>query len=260
MPVYNEHQIKFIRASCDILHDVLEHLKSVVREGITTREIDKVAEKMIRDRDAEPAFLGVRGNPDFPATCCISFNDEIVHGIPGNRKIKDGDIVSIDCGAIYKGYYSDAAFTIAVGDVGEVALRLMNATSKALIQSAKKARSGNHIGDISAVIQRVAEKDGFSVVRHLYGHGVGLNLHEEPPIFNYGKPGIGPEIKIGQVLAIETMVCEKGYELLTLDNGWTVVTEDGGLSAHYEDTFLVTEKGSENLTRTNLEGAPLLHV
>ncbi len=258
MPIYNEHQIKFIRQSCEILHEVEEHLKTIIREGITTAEIDRVAEEMIRSADAIPAFKGVKGDPDYPATCCISINEEIVHGIPGPRKIKNGDIVSIDCGTKYKGYYSDAAFTIAIGDVGETALRLMDATRNANWAGAKHARPGNHIGDISAAIQRVAEKPGFSVVRHLYGHGVGANLHEEPPIFNFGKPGSGPEIVPGMVLAIETMVCEKDYYIVTLDDNWTVVTSDSGLSAHFEDDYLITENGAVNLSRINIEGTPLL--
>jgi methionyl aminopeptidase len=260
MAIYNERQINFIRESCKILHRVMEHLRTVVREGVTTGEIDSIAEKMILESDAEPAFKGVRGNPDYPATCCISINEEIVHGIPGKRKLESGDIVSIDCGARYKGYYSDAAFTFSVGDVGETALNLMKATSDALLAGSEKAIPGNRIGDISAAIQNTAEGQGFSVVRHLYGHGLGANLHEEPAIFNFGNPGTGMELKPGMVIAIETMVCEKDYRIVTLDDGWTVVTADGGLSAHYEDSFLITENGNENLTRINIEGIPLLRI
>ncbi len=257
MPIYNEHQIRFIRHSCEILHEVEEHLKTIIKEGITTAEVDRIAEDMIRSADAEPAFKGVKGNPDYPATCCISINEEIVHGIPGPREIHNGDIVSIDCGAKYKGYYSDAAFTIAVGDVSDVAWKLMDATREALFAGAREAMPGNRIGDISSAIQRTAEKQGFSVVRHLYGHGVGANLHEEPAIFNFGSPGTGEEIKPGMVLAIETMVCEGDYKIRTLDDGWTVVTTDGRLSAHFEDSFLITWNDHENLTRVNIEGTPL---
>lgn len=260
MAIYNDRQIKFIRKSCELLHEVEEHLKTIVREGITTGEIDEIAEDMIRSAGAVPAFKGVKGNPDYPATCCISINEEIVHGIPGSRKLENGDIVSIDCGAKLKGYYSDAAFTFAVGDVSDTAFSLMEATREALIQGSKKAMPGNRVGDISAAIQKTAEGRGFSVVRHLYGHGVGANLHEEPAIFNFGTPGTGLELKPGMVIAIETMVCEKNYHIVTLDDGWTVVTADAGLSAHYEDSFLITEDGNENLTRINLEGAPLLRV
>ncbi len=258
MAVYNEHQIKFVRQSCELLHEVEEHLKTIIHEGMTTGEIDRVAEDMILSAGAVPAFKGVKGNPDYPATCCISLNEEVVHGIPGSRKLVSGDIMSIDCGAKLKGYYSDAAFTVAIGDVSDTALRLMDATRNALFNGAKATRVGNTVGDISAAIQQTAESAGFSVVRHLYGHGVGLNLHEEPAIFNFGIPGSGPDLMAGMILAIETMVCEKAYQIVTLDDGWTVVTADGGLSAHYEDTFLVTENGPENLTTINLEGTPLL--
>ncbi len=261
MSIYNERQIKFIKESCDILHEVEFHLMEIVREGITTGEIDKVAEDMIRSRGAIPAFLGVQGDPDYPATCCVSINEEIVHGIPSNRKLKDGDLVSIDCGAKYKGYYSDAAFSFGVGNVSDTVKRLMNATREANWAGAKKAVAGNHVGDISAAIQRVAEKDGFKVVRHLYGHGVGANLHEDPAIFNYGTPGTGIELLPGMVIAIETMVCEKDYMIETLEDNWTVVTSDGGLTAHYEDEYLVTEKGAPlNLTKINIKGTPLLFV
>jgi methionyl aminopeptidase len=238
----------------------MEHLKTIAGEGIATKEIDSIAEKMILDAGAEPAFKGVKGNPDYPATCCISINEEIVHGIPGPRRLESGDIVSIDCGAKYKGYYSDAAFTFSVGDVSETALNLMKATSDALLAGSEKAVPGNRIGDISAAIQHTAEGRGFSVVRHLYGHGLGAHLHEEPAIFNFGNPGTGMELKPGMVIAIETMVCEKDYHIVTLDDGWTVVTADGGLSAHYEDSFLITENGNENLTKINLKAAPLLKV
>jgi methionyl aminopeptidase len=257
MSIYNENQIKLIQHSCNILHDVMEHLKTIIHEGVATIDIDTVAEKMIRDAGAVPAFKGVKGDPDYPATCCISLNDEIVHGIPGLRKIKNGDIVSIDCGAKYKGYYSDAAFTIAIGDVKPFVFKLMDASREGVFASGKKVAPGHTIGDLSAAIQHEAESRGFSVVRHLYGHGVGASLHEDPAIFNYGVRGTGPKIVAGQVLAIETMVCEKGYLIETLDDGWTVVTMDGGLSTHFEDTFLVTKKGSENLTRVNIEGTPL---
>jgi methionyl aminopeptidase len=257
MPVYNENQIKFIRKSCAILHDVEEHLKTVIHEGVATEEIDKIAEEMIRKAGAVPAFLGVQGDPDYPATTCISINDEVVHGIPGPRKIRNGDIVSVDCGAKYKGYYSDAAFTVAVGDVGETALKLMEASREGVFAAGRKALPGNSVGDISAAIQFEAESKGFSVVHHLYGHGLGLKLHEEPAIFNFGTAGTGPTLLPGMVIAIETMVCEKGYLIETLENGWTVVTADGGLSAHFEDTFLITKSGCENLTTVNIEGTPL---
>jgi methionyl aminopeptidase len=257
MPIYNEQQIRLIKASCSILHHVVEHLKTMIYEGMTTGEIDRVAEKMIRDANAVPAFKGVHGNPDYPATCCISINEEIVHGIPGPRKIKDGDIVSIDCGAKFKGYYSDAAFTTAVGKVPDVALDLMAASREGLFASAGKIAPGARIGDLSAAIQYEAESRGFAPVRHLYGHGVGAGLHEEPAIFNFGSPGTGPKLAPGMVIAIETMICEKGYEIDTLDDGWTIVTADGGLAAHFEDTFLVTNKGSENLTNVNIKGTPL---
>ena len=257
MAVYNEQQIKFIRRSCEILHEVEEHLKSIMREGITTGEIDRVAEQKILEADAIPAFKGVKGDPDYPATCCVSINEEIVHGIPGSRKLQNGDIVSIDCGARWKGYYSDAAFTMGIGKISDVAMLLMEASREALFAAGRSTLPGNHIGDISAAIQHEAESRGFSVVRHLYGHGVGASLHESPAIYNFGTEGSGPEIVPGMVLAIETMICEKGWRIVTQEDGWTVITEDRGLSAHFEDTFLVTENGSENLTLINIEGTEL---
>lgn len=257
MAVYNEHQINFIRRSCKILHEVEEHLKSIIREGMTTGEIDRIAERMILEADAIPAFKGVTGDPDYPATCCVSINEEIVHGIPGSRRLQNGDIVSVDCGARWKGYYSDAAFTIGIGEISDTARRLMEASREALFAAGRVALPGNHIGDISAAIQHEAESRGFSVVRHLYGHGVGASLHESPAIYNFGTPGSGPEIVPGMVLAIETMICEKGWRIVTLDDGWTVITADRGLSAHFEDSFLVTANGVENLTRINIEGTEL---
>lgn len=257
MPIYNDHQIKFIRMSCSILHDVMEHLKKIIHEGITTAEIDRIAEEMILARDAVPAFKGVRGQPDYPATCCISINEEVVHGIPGARIIKSGDIVSIDCGAKYKGYYSDAAFTIAIGKVSPTALKLMEASREGVFAAARKAKPGKRVGDLSASIQYEAESRGFSVVRCLYGHGIGATLHEEPAIFNFGEMNTGPYIEENMVLAIETMICEKDFMVKTLDDGWTIVTADGGLAAHFEDTFLITKNGAENLTKVNIEGSPL---
>ncbi len=257
MAVYNKNQLKFIRRSCETLHDVEEHLKTIIGVGVTTAEIDRVAEEMILAAGAIPAFKGVKGDPDYPATCCVSINEEIVHGIPGPRRLKSGDIVSIDCGAKLKGYFSDAAFTKGVGDVSDTGLRLMEATREGLFAAAEKIAPGNRIGDLSAAIQHEAESRGFSVVRHLYGHGVGAHLHEDPAIYNYGIPGTGPEIVPGMVIAIETMVCEKDFRIVTLDDGWTVVTADGGLSAHFEDTFYVTDNGAENLTKVNIEGTPV---
>jgi len=258
MAVYNDQQIKFIRHSCEILHDVIKHVRTIIREGITTAEIDRIAEDMILAADAVPAFKGVKGDPDYPATCCISINEEIVHGIPGPRKLEKGDLVSIDCGCKYKGYYSDAAFSFGIGEMSETAMRLMHATREANWAGADMARAGKHVGDISAAIQSTAESDGFSVVRHLYGHGVGANLHEEPAIFNFGTPGSGPKLVPGMVIAIETMVCEKGYNIDTLEDNWTIVTSDGGLSAHFEDSYLVTQKGPENLSRLNIKGTPIM--
>jgi methionyl aminopeptidase len=212
----------------------------MIQPGITTLELDREAELYIRSRGAVPAFKGYRG---FPGTLCTSVNDEVVHGIPGPRMLKDGDILSIDVGALYEGFYSDSARTFPVGEVSPLAKKLMEVTRRALDAGISQAVAGNRISDISASVQKVVEDAGFSVVRDFVGHGVGRDLHEAPQVANFGKRGKGPVIQEGMTLAIEPMVNVGEWEVRILGNGWTVVTADGSLSAHFEDSIAVTKNG-----------------
>lgn len=229
-----------MREANRLLAHLFEHLASMIQPGITTLELDREAELYIRSRGAVPAFKGYRG---FPGTLCTSVNDEVVHGIPGPRTLKEGDILSIDVGALYDGFYSDAARTFPVGEVTPQARELMEATRKALKAGIAEAVPGNRISDISNAVQKVVEAAGFSVVRDFVGHGVGRNLHEEPQVANFGKRGKGPLILEGMTLAIEPMVNAGDWEVKILGNGWTVITADGSLSAHFEDSVAVTKKG-----------------
>ena len=229
-----------MREANRLLAHIFEHLPPMIQTGITTLELDREAELYIRSRGAAPAFKGYRG---FPGTLCTSVNDEVVHGIPGPRTLKEGDILSIDVGALYDGFYSDAARTFPVGEVTPQARELMEATRKALEAGIAEAVPGNRISDISNAVQKVVEAAGFSVVRDFVGHGVGRSLHEEPQVANFGKRGKGPLILEGMTLAIEPMVNAGDWEVKILGNGWTVITADGSLSAHFEDSVAVTKKG-----------------
>ena len=229
-----------MREANRLLAHLFEHLAPMIQPGITTLELDREAELYIRSRGAAPAFKGYRG---FPGTLCTSVNDEVVHGIPGPRTLKEGDILSIDVGALYDGFYSDAARTFPVGEVAPQARELMEATRKALEAGIAEAVPGNRISDISNAVQKVVEAAGFSVVRDFVGHGVGRSLHEEPQVANFGKRGKGPLILEGMTLAIEPMVNAGDWEVKILGNGWTVITADGSLSAHFEDSVAVTKKG-----------------
>lgn len=239
-------EIAKIKASNVIVAEILAMLRERVREGVTTLELDLYSEDMARKKGAKPAFKGYR---DYPYSLCTSVNDEVVHGMPSKRILTAGDIVSLDFGVYYKGYYGDAALTMAVGTVSAEASRLMKITEESLSQGIKEAKVGNRLGDISAAVQEHVEKAGFSVVRDFVGHGIGRNLHEEPQIPNYGKRGRGVELKEGMVLAIEPMVNAGTYKVLVLEDGWTVVTEDGKLSAHFEHSVAITENGPEVLSR-----------
>ncbi len=240
-----ETELAALRHSGKILGEVLQKLRDWIAPGMKTSLINRMAEEMIYERGARPAFKGYRG---FPASVCVSVNDEIVHGIPGDRVLKEGDLVSIDLGVELEGFYTDAALSVVIGDGNPLARRLIEITERALYEGIKMVRAGNRIGDISHAIQTVVEGEGFSVVRDLVGHGVGRALHEEPQIPNFGKKGQGVLIEKGMVLAIEPMVNEKGYRVRVLEDGWTIVTEDGGLSAHFEHTVLVTDGVPEILT------------
>lgn len=224
---------------------VLQEMDRVIIPGLTTRSLDTIARRCIEKFQAEPAFLGYMG---FPASICVSLNEEVVHGIPGPRRLKKGDIVSVDVGARYKGYYGDAAATFPVGDISSQKKRLLKVTKESLEQGIAKAYPGNNLYDISAAIQAHVEAAGFSIVRQYVGHGIGSELHEEPQIPNFVPAGKGPTLETGMVLAIEPMVNAGGWEVETKDDRWTVVTKDGSLSAHFEHTVAILEDGPEVLT------------
>lgn len=224
---------------------VLDLLAKEVKAGISTLELDVICERLIRQLGGEPVFIGYRG---YRHATCISVNEEVVHGIPGKKALKEGDIVSLDVGVRLDGYIGDCAVTVPVGRVQPAAEKLLRAGREALKAAVKQARVGRHLGDISNAVQRVAEKNGYSVVRDLYGHGVGRELHEDPLIPNYGEPGSGPELRPGMVLAIEPMLNLGTWKVRTLPDGWTVVTDDGKLSCHFEHTVLITDRDPEILT------------
>ena len=228
-----------------ILARILEKIKSSLKIGITTREIDTAAAQMIMQENVLPAFKGYRG---YPACLCISVNEEVVHGIPGDRVIKSGDIVSIDIGIIHRQYFSDMAVTVGIGELEPRCRKLLDVTRQALYKGIAQARSGARLGDVSHAIQAYAEAKGFSIVRDFVGHGIGRQLHEDPEIPNYGRPGTGPLLKPGMVLAIEPMVNMGGFQTKTLKDGWTVITGDRKPSAHFEHTVAVTEQGPVILT------------
>jgi methionyl aminopeptidase len=234
-------EIEIMRRANLIVAEVLQDLKSVIRPGITTARLDERAEEMIRGRGAAPAFKGYGG---FPASICVSVNDEVVHGIPSRKRVlEEGDIVGIDCGTCLEGYFGDAAVTLAVGDVSDDAARLMKETKASLDAAIDKVRVGNRLSDISNAVQSHVEARGYSVVRNFVGHGIGKSLHEEPQIPNFGPPGRGIRLKAGMVFAIEPMINIGRYGVKVLDDGWTAVTDDGSLSAHFEHSVAVTENG-----------------
>ena len=242
------HEIDSIRAAAQLVARTLDLLGEHVRPGVTTGELDRLAEDFIRSNGGRPAFKGYRG---FPASICPSVNEEVVHAIPGPRVLKDGDIVGIDVGVEMDGYYGDAARTFAVGTIRPEVAKLLAAARESLMQGIAHARAGNRLGDISHAIQSHAEAQGFSVVRALVGHGIGKEMHEEPQVPNYGPADRGPKLLAGQVLAIEPMVNMGGFDVLTQPDGWTVVTKDGSLSAHFEHTVAVGAEGPEILSAAN---------
>ncbi len=240
-----EEEKEKMKESNRIVALVLQEIESLIKPGVKTIELDKFAEDLIRKERAIPGFKGYQG---FPATLCVSINEEIVHGIPSERKLKDGDIVSIDVGTIKNGFYGDGAKTYAVGTVDKKGFKLMETTKEALMKGIEKAFPGNRISDISHSIQSYVESQGFSVVRQFVGHGIGRKLHEDPQIPNYGEPGRGPVIKKGMAIAIEPMVCEGNWEAEILNDGWTAVCKDGSRAAHYEHTIFINAEGPEILT------------
>lgn len=234
-------EIEIMRRANLIVAEVLSDLESFICPGISTAQLDERAEETIRRRGATPAFKGYGG---FPSSICVSINEEVVHGIPSSsRVLKEGDIVGIDCGTCLDGYYGDAAITVAVGTVSDSAAKLMKETKASLYAAIDKARVGNRLTDISNSVQAHVEAKGYSVVRNFVGHGIGKNLHEEPQIPNYGPPGRGIRLKAGMVLAIEPMINVGSHEVSVLEDGWTAVTKDGSLSAHFEHSVAVTENG-----------------
>jgi methionyl aminopeptidase len=239
-------EIEKMRRSGHIVQQVLEATREAVAPGRSTMDLERVAEKKIRDLGAKPAF---KGYYDYPCVLCTSINNEIVHGIPSeNRVLKPGDIVSIDCGVVLDGYYGDAAITVPVGELTPELQKLLNVTRESLQHGIEAARVGNTVGDVGAAVQEVVEKNGFSVVREFVGHGIGTKLHEDPQVPNFGKPGHGPKLRDGMVLAIEPMVNMGRPETRLLDDKWTAVTEDGSYSAHFEHCIAVTRNGPVILT------------
>lgn len=242
----NKEQIDRMRRAGRIVAEVLEIMKEMVKPGVTTEELDRAAEKHIHKCQAVPAFKGYNG---FPATLCTSVNEEVVHGIPGLRALQNGDIISIDCGALYDGFYGDSAITLPVGTINEEKKNLLAVCEESLRLGIAQAIKGNRLYDISNAIQTYVEKNGMSVVRDYVGHGIGQKMHEEPQLPNFGKPGRGPRLELGMALAIEPMVNLGSYQVETLEDKWTVVTKDRRASAHFEHSVVITENGPEILTR-----------
>ncbi|MCI0468627.1 MAG: type I methionyl aminopeptidase [Nitrospirae bacterium] len=240
-------EIQKISAASCIVAEILEGLKSFISDGMSTLDIESFVDREMKKRRALPAFKGYRG---YPSSVCVSINEEVVHGVPSRaRKIKGGDIVSIDIGAIIDNFYGDGAVTLAIGKISAHASKLISVASKALDIGIAAAEVGNRVSDISAAIQNYVESNGFSVVRAFVGHGIGRSLHEDPQIPNFGKPGQGARLKEGMTLAIEPMINSGAPDVRILDDGWTAVTVDGGLSAHFEHTVLVTGSGPRVLTK-----------
>ena len=248
--IKTKKEIDYIRESCKIVAETLQLVKSKIEIGVTTKELDLIAEDYIRSNNSIPAFKGYsQGNGvKFPASLCTSVNDQVVHGIPGDYKLKEGDLISIDVGVLKNNYYGDAAITIGVGRVSEIKQKLMEVTERSLYIGIEQAMEFNRLQDISFAIQSYVESNGFSIVRDLCGHGVGKYLHEDPSIPNYGKKGVGPILKRGMTLAIEPMVNVGDWKITVASDGWTIKTEDGTDSAHFEHTILITDKEPEILT------------
>lgn len=248
--IKTKKEIDYIRASCKIVAEVLQLLKKSAEVGVTTIELDKIAEDYMLSKGAKPAFKGYRqyNTPPFPGSICASIDDEVVHGIPGQRKLKAGQILSIDVGVLKDGYYGDAALSVAIGEISSEKAELMKTTEESLYLGIEQAVEGNRVHDISNAVQVHCESRGFSVVRDLSGHGVGKYLHEDPAIPNFGKKGTGAKLKSGMTLAIEPMINLGNYEVKVAYDGWTIVTKDGKASAHFEHTILVNDKKPEILT------------
>ena len=243
--IKSDREIELLRIAGNIVHETREYLIPYIKEGITTKELDTLAEEFIRSKGATPSFKGLN---DFPASICTSINQEVVHGIPSKRKLRNGDIISIDIGACYKGYHGDSAWTFAVGEISPKKEALMEHTKESLFKGLEQIKPGNRIGDISHAIEIHAKKYNLGVVRELVGHGVGTSVHEEPDVPNYGEAHRGPILKKGMVLAIEPMLTLGRRDICILDDEWTIETIDNSPAAHFEHTVVVTEDGYEILT------------
>lgn len=243
--IKNNKEIALMREAGKLVGETLLLIEEKVRPGITTAELNRIAEEFITKHGAKPSFKGLYG---FPASLCISVNEQVVHGIPGGYVLKDGDIISVDCGVQLSGFHGDAARTFAVGNITEEAKKLINVTKESFFKGIEYAKVGNRLTDISHGIQSYVETNGFSVVRDFVGHGIGRVVHEDPDIPNFGRPGKGPKLAVGMALAIEPMVNIGNYKVKTLNDNWTVVTSDGSLSAHYENTIVILPDGPEILT------------
>ncbi|MCF0125509.1 MAG: type I methionyl aminopeptidase [Clostridia bacterium] len=251
--IKSKKEIELMRNACKVVAILYDKLEKELKPGMSTWEVDQLAEKIIRSQGAIPAEkgydVGVKGIPPYPASICISINDEVIHGIPSKNKIiKEGDIVSIDTVALKDGFNGDAARTFMIGKVSKEAERLVKVTKQAFFEGIKYAKPGYRVGDISHAIGEYVYSQGYSVVREFQGHGIGKQMHEDPGIPNYGKAGKGIRLEPGMTLAVEPMVIQGNHNILELDDGWTIITEDGSLSAHYENTILITEKEPEVLT------------
>jgi len=251
--IKSAREIEYMREACKVVALIYKELEEKIKPGMTTEELDKIAEKKMRELGAIPAQkgynVGIKGVPPYPAATCISINDEIIHGIPSKNKIiKEGDIVSVDTVALKNGFHGDAARTFIVGKASKEIEKLVNVTRQAFFEGIKYAKPGNRIGDISYAIGEYVHSNGFSVVREFQGHGIGRNMHEDPGVPNEGKAGRGIRLEPGMTIAVEPMVIQGKSDILELDDGWTIITKDGSMSAHYENTILITEKEPEILT------------
>lgn len=247
----SQHEIMLMRQAGRLVAQTLQLLQEAIKPGVTTAELDRLAEEFIISHNAIPSFKGYMGHPGgvpFPGSICASVNDVVVHGIPDNTVLEDGDIISIDIGVLLNGYHGDAARTYPVGNVSAQAQRLIEVTERSFFEGLKFAKEGYRLTDISHAIQQYVESHGYSVVREYVGHGIGREMHEDPPVPNFGRPGRGPRLESGMTLAIEPMVNAGTYKVKIMPNMWTVKTQDGGLSAHYENTIAITEEGPIILT------------
>ncbi len=254
--IKTKEQVELLRENAQLVSLTLAEVGKNIRAGITTRQLDAIAESFIRSHGAVPGFLGYNG---YPATLCVSVNEQVVHGIPSDYALRDGDIVSVDCGTIMKGFYGDSAYTFGVGQIDEQTRRLLDVTKKALYEGVAQIRAGARVGDVSAAVQQHAESNGFSVVRELVGHGIGRNMHEAPEVPNFGSKGRGTILREGMVLCVEPMINAGAKAVVFEKDGWTVRTRDRKPSAHFEWTVAVTEQGADVLTDFDIIEKALLN-